>query len=125
MRALPLPVTGFTLMVAACGTGPDACTASVEPAITVVARAADTGENVTDGAQGTVSEDTYVDSLRPAEFDQQRVLLLRAADERAGTYDLWLERDGYQAVSLSGIEVSSGECHVNTVSMEITLVPIP
>jgi hypothetical protein len=121
MRALPL--TAVTLMIAACGTGPDACTDSVEPAITLVALDGFTGENVTEGAQGTVSEGTFVDSLRPALFEEQRVLRLRAADERPGTYDLFVERDGYQAVSLSGIEVSMGKCHVNTVAMEVTVVP--
>ncbi len=73
-----------------------------------------------------MSEGTYADSLRPAELDAaQRVLLLSGADERPGTYDLFLERDGYQAVSLGGLEATAGECHVNTVSVNVTMVPIP
>jgi hypothetical protein len=114
------------LGLSACGTDPGACTANIVSAVTVRALAAGTGENVTDGARGTVSEGTYVDSLRPAELDAtQRVLLLSGADERPGTYDLFVERDGYQAVSLSGLEATSGECHVTTVSVNVTMVPIP
>lgn len=125
MRALAATLSSVSLLLAGCGTEPGLCTTSNEPAITV--RAADivTGQNVTDGAQGAVSEDAYVDSLRPARWDpEQRVLLLRAADERPGTYDVFLERDGYQAVSLSGIEVTMGECHVNTVLVKISMVRI-
>jgi uncharacterized heparinase superfamily protein len=121
-----LCLTGVSLVLAGCGTDPEFCTGSIEPAITVRALAAGSGENVTNGAQGTVSEDSYSDSLRPALFDPaQRVMQLRAADERPGTYGLWVERDGYQAVSLSGIEVTMGECHVNTEAVDVTMTPIP
>jgi uncharacterized heparinase superfamily protein len=126
MRAFLPAMTAVSMVLTACGTEPHLCTESIEPAITVRALEAGTGENVTDGAQGTVSDGTYSDSLRPALFAvTQRVLQLRAADERPGTYGLWVERDGYQAVSLSEIEVTMGECHVNTVPVEVTMVPIP
>jgi hypothetical protein len=126
MRALPPAVTAVSLVLAACGTEPGACAGSIVPGITVLAVAAGSGDNVTHGVRGTVSEGTYVDSLRPAGFDmEQRVLLLRAADERPGTYDVFVERDGYQAVSLSPVEVTVGECHVNTVPVSVTMVPIP
>ena len=74
-----------------------------------------------------MSEGTYVDSLRPTDFDitDQRVLMLSAAYERPGTYDLFLEREGYQAVSLSGIEARDGGCHVQTAAVNITMVPVP
>ena len=124
-RFLPATTAVF-LGLAACGTGPGACTLDIIPAITVRALAAGTGENVTHGAQGSVSEGTYVDSLRPAQIDiAQRVLLLSGADERPGTYDLFVERDGYQAVSLGGLEARPGECHVKTVEVNVTMVPIP
>jgi hypothetical protein len=126
MRALAVTMTSVSLLLAGCGTDPVLCTDSIEPAITVRALDSRTGQNVTDGAQGVVSEDTYVDNLQPAQFDaDQRVVLMRAADERPGTYDLFLERDGYQAVSLSGIEVTMGECHVNTVPVDVTMVAFP
>ena len=98
-RRLSFPAaTAVSLGVAACGTDPGACTANIQSAVTVRALAAGTGEYVTDGARGTVSE---------------------------GTYDLFVERDGYQAVSLGGLVATAGECHVNTVSVNVTMVPIP
>ena len=42
---------------------------------------------------------------------------------RAG--DMFVERPGYQSVSLSAIEVTAGECHVNTVAVNVTMVAIP
>ena len=54
-----MPYNTFTaatlalLALAACGTDPEGCTLSLVPAVTVRALAAGTGENVTDGAQGT------------------------------------------------------------------------
>lgn len=126
VRALAAGTISVSLLLAACGTDPGLCTDSIEPAITVRALDSGTGQNVTDGARGVVAEDMYVDSLRPAQLDAaERVLLMRAADERPGTYDLFLERDGYQSVSLSGVEVTMGECHVNTVPVDVTMVRIP
>lgn len=130
VRVLPVPFVPATIVwlaLAACGSEPDGCALNIVPAVTVRALEAGTGENVTDGARGTVSEGTYADSLRPAEFDitGQRVLMLSAAQERPGTYDLFVEREGYQAVSLSGLEATPGECHVNTVAVNVTMVPIP
>jgi hypothetical protein len=119
-------MTSVSLALAACGTDLGLCTDSIEPAITVRALEAGTGEHVTDGALGTVADDTYFDSLRPAQFDAgQRVTLMRAADERPGTYGVFLEREGYQSVSLGDIEVTMGECHVNTVRVDVTMVRIP
>lgn len=113
------------VLLAACGTDPRPCTANIEPAITVRVVDAGTGEDITDGALGVVSDDAYTDSLRPAAFDAgQRVTLLRAADERPGTYGVFVERDGYQAVSLTAVEVTADECHVNTAALDLTMVPL-
>jgi hypothetical protein len=126
LRVLRAPCTAAAIVFLGGCSEPGACTTDIAPAITVRAIDAATGENVTDGARGTVSDAAYADSLRPAQFDvTQRVLLLSAADERPGTYALWLERDGYQAVSLDGLEATEGECHVNTLAVNVTMVAIP
>jgi hypothetical protein len=119
-------ITAAVAVLAGCGTGPDACTLNIEPAVTVRALEAGTGQNVTDGAQGTITDGAYSDSLVPDQIDAtQHVLRLRAADERPGSYDLFVERPGYQAVALSNIRVTRGDCHVNTVDVDVTFVPIP
>ena len=124
MRASAPAAIAISLLLGAC-TDPGACTLNIEPGITVRALEAGTGKNVTDGAQGTVVEGTFADSLRPAQVDEAgRVLLLSAVDERAGTYDVFVERSGYQAVSQSGVRVTEDDCHVNTVALDLTMVPI-
>lgn len=120
----PVMAAATSLLLAGC-TDPGACTLNIEPAITVRALEAGTGLNVTDGAEGTVSDGTFSDSLQPDQVDaSQHVLRLRAADERAGTYDLFVERPGYQAVALSNIQVTRDDCHVKTVNVDVTFVPI-
>ena len=125
MHPLAPAGTMVLLGLAACGTEPRVCTPSFEPGITVRALEAGTGRNVTDEARGAVSDGAYVDSLRPAGIDSaQRPVLLHAADERPGTYDVFVERVGYQSVSLSEVEVRADDCHVHTVALELTMVPI-
>jgi hypothetical protein len=125
MRVSGPATIAISLLLVGC-TGPTPCLPNVAAGITVRALEAGTEKNVTDGARGTVAEGTYVDSLRPAEVDAAgRVQRLSAADERAGTYGVFVERPGYQAVSLSGVEVTAGDCHVHTVALDLTMVPIP
>ena len=126
MRATYAAAIPLALLLSGCNTEPEACTLNIEHGTTVRLLEAGTGVNVTDGAQGTVVEGTYVDSLRPAQRDAaDRVLLLGAADERPGSYDVFVEHPDYQAVSLSGVEVTPDECHVHTVALDVTVVPIP
>ena len=124
MRASVPATIAISFVLVGC-TDPGVCLPNLSPGITVRALEAGTGTNVTDGAQGRVAEGTYADSLRPAEVDGAgRVLLLSAADERAGTYEVFVERPGYQAVSRSAVEVREGDCHVHTVALNLTMVPI-
>jgi hypothetical protein len=126
MRAAALAGSVVLMSLAACGTGPGGCTTSIEPGITVRPLEAGSGRNVTDEARGSVADGAYVDSLRTAEIDGlQGVVRLRAADERPGTYGVFVERAGYQSVSLSNVVVRAGECHVYTVALDLTMVPIP
>ena len=125
MRASVPETIAMSLLLVGCS-DPGACTLNIEPGITVRALEVGTGKNVTDSAQGTVSEGSFVDSLRPAQVDAAgSIQLLSAADERAGTYGVFVERRGYQAVSLSAVEVTGGDCHVHTVALDLTMVPIP
>ena len=120
-----IPATiAISLLLVGCSE-PTPCLPNVAPGIIVRALEDGTGVNVTDGAKGTVTDGTYVDSLRPAALDGAgHVLTLSAADERAGTYAVFVERPGYQAVSMSGVEVRPGECHVHTVVLDLSMVPV-
>lgn len=109
----------------ACGTDPVLCLPNIAHAITVRALEAETGRNVTDGARGTVVDGSYIDSLRPTGPPGVGATSLSAAEERPGTYDVFLERNGYQSVSRSDVRVVADECHVHTVLLDLTMVPIP
>lgn len=43
------------------------------------------------------------------------------AGERAGTYDMLIEAEGFTGQTISGITVDEDECHVITVAREVTL----
>ena len=112
-----------TLFGAGCTDGlGTACTASVEPAIVIFALDGATGVNITDSASGSVTDGSYSDSFRPNRLDQMGIpVSLRAADERPGTYGVWVVRPGYQPVSLTAVTAKAGECHVETVSLQVTM----
>jgi hypothetical protein len=76
---------------------PYACTASVEPAVIVEIRDARSGAPLAADARGVVRDGSFVDSLRPSEFARAEAATLysrRAADERAGTYAVEVQRAG-------------------------------
>lgn len=101
---------------------PTLCTTSVEPAVTVVVTDSITGGPAADGAAGAISEAGYVDSLRPSVWDGSgRLTALQAGLERPGTYRVELMAPGYAAWVRQGVVARSGECHVETVSLEARL----
>jgi hypothetical protein len=108
---------------------PGYCTTSIEPAIVVEIRDSRTGAPLAGLARGVVREGTiYVDSLKPGDFSDannvQGTMVSRVgAYERAGVYDVEVERDGYQRWTASSIRVGRGECHVETATVQANLVP--
>ena len=122
-RCLAVVVTGSLL--AGCEyMGP--CTTSIEPAIEVTIRHAQTGVPLADSATGVVLDGAYSDSLRRSGGDGQgRWVSRRAADERPGVYAVFVSRPGFQNWSTSGVRARRGDCHVRTVTLEAALVPLP
>ena len=102
------------------------CTLSIEPAIEVSIRHAQTGLPLADSATGVVIDGAYSDSLRRSGGDGQgRWVSLRAADERVGVYAVFVSRPGFRNWSASGARARQGDCHVRTVMLEAALVPLP
>lgn len=119
-RVLLLPALFCCL--AACDS-PIYCTLSIEPAIEVRIRDAESGLPAAEGATGYVSDGSYLDSLRTAASNGQGVLLsLQAADERPGVYTVVVLNDGYQTWKREGVRVTEDECHVQTVRLDAELV---
>jgi len=95
-RLLALSVgTGF---LAACGTGPGACTLDVQPGIVVEIRDAFDDAPLAEHARGSARDGEFVDSLQPYGSVANGTLISRAgAYERAGDYTVTVEHDGYFA----------------------------
>ncbi len=49
---------------------------------------------------------------------------LRGAGERAGTYTMLVNAEGFEPWSLSGLEVEADACHVITRNIDVRLTPI-
>lgn len=75
------------------------------------------GETMTrvNTANGFVRDGDYIDSLRV------RNGVAWAAEERAGTYEIVVRKDGYMEWSQDGVVVTRDRCHVQTVRLDIVL----
>jgi hypothetical protein len=106
---------------------PVVCTGEVVPGVVVMVTDAETGVAVAFGATGRVQDGTYVGELSPYErsgSDLSTLFSLRGADERPGTYEVFVEREGYAPWSTTGVRVTSGVCHVRTVRVRAELTPL-
>jgi hypothetical protein len=114
------------LSVAGCLENGGICTTSVEPAVEVEVRDAATGAPLTITPRGVAREGTYEDSLRIWSMTAdvpQRVISLAGASERAGTYSIHVEAEGYRAWDTAGVRVTQDECHVRTARFTAEMNP--
>jgi hypothetical protein len=106
---------------------PVVCTGEVVPGVVVMVTDAETGAAVAFEATGRVQDGTYVDELSPYERsggDLSTLYSFRGADERPGTYEVFVEREGYAPWSTTGVRVTAGVCHVRTVRVQAELTPL-
>jgi len=68
-----------------------------------------------DTARGFIRDGGYVDSLLIDEG------VGRAGEERPGTYEVVVLKDGYKTWRQSGVAVTRDECHVVTVRLDVSL----
>lgn len=122
-RCATCALAGMVFLTTACyeGSGPLACTDVFVYGITVAVLDADSGRPVADEATLTLQDGPYVETVTSS-WDGRS---LSGAGERAGTYDLAIERPGYRSWSRSGIVVNADECHVRGVSLDARLEPLP
>lgn len=125
MHAVAAILGTSTTLLVACGlTDPAVCTAEIRPAVIVRPMDALSGQLIAEGAGGTVSEGSYVDSLRVYTRDGTgQATSLAAAGERPGTYSIRVEHPGYQPASLDQVRVTGGSCHVQTRTLDVAMVP--
>ena len=103
------------------------CTANIAAGIEVEVVDARSGAYVARGARGTVRDGAFVGVMAPARGrgipPADTLVSLQGAFERAGTYTVTIERDGYQPWQRPGVVVTRNVCHVNTVLLVAQLVP--
>jgi hypothetical protein len=115
---------GFAAVgLAGCGddsTGPILCTEEFRLGISIQVRDGATGAGAAVGAEGTITEQDYVEVLQIFGDDT-----MAGAGERAGTYDIRITKPGFNEWTASQVTVTADECHVRTVGLEANLVAIP
>jgi hypothetical protein len=101
------------------------CTANPHFAVTVRVRDANTLAPAAYGATLVLRDGEYVDSVTGtyAGPNPEQASLLGAAEERAGTYEVTIRKEGYQPWTRQGIVVRQGECGVDGATLEVLLVP--
>lgn len=117
----------LAVSLAACQ-DPGACTLISVPAIEVEVRDAVSGAHLSVTPRGVARDGGFEDSLRVGGMtsdDPPLVVTMIGADERAGTYLVQLEAEGYQAWDTSGVRVTRDECHVRAAGFTADLEPVP
>ena len=128
MRRLAVLLIGATAAtaVAACDLlTPDLCDTGIAYGVTVEVVDSATGQPAAFGASGWVRDGQYVDSLQIVGFaggDSLSASLLAAAEERPGTYEVFVRKPGYLDWRLPGVFARDGECGVSTARVVARLL---
>lgn len=72
------------------------------------------------GATGIAIDGAYSETLMVLEPET-----MVGAGERAGTYDITVTKPGYVTWSADDVTVTENECHVNPVTLQANLIPVP
>lgn len=99
---------------------PTYCTADVKPSIVVEVRDAATGAAAAAGALGYAEEGSFRAELSGADGGPD-ALELSGPFERAGTYRVTVQKEGYLAWAQEAVRVGRDECHVHTVRLRADL----
>ena len=132
MRIHRVLVCSSLLALAACETEstvlpePD-CDLVALSALMVGVQDSVSGAGIAAGSTIVVKDGAFVDSLvvAPNRTDLNNAQVHPAnVFERAGTYDITVRRSGYATWTRSGVSVTRGRCHVQTVSVTARLQPL-
>jgi hypothetical protein len=111
---------GCTLASSACKLVPGPCTTNAAPAVSVAVHDSASNALVGRGAKIIARDGAFADTADITnEYDGPYGL----AHERTGSYDVTVEQQGYRVWSRAGLNVTRGECHVQTVSITARLQP--
>lgn len=100
------------------------CTTDVRFGIVVEVRDAVTGAPAATSARLTVRDGEYVETVETP-WPATDALILQAAAERRGTYDVTVQKSGYLDWTRADVRVREDECHVIPVQLDARLPPAP
>lgn len=125
MKVITLPLCAAALLLAACRTpiSSRACTANYVFGLSVTVVDSTTGGPPA-SALLIARNGAFVDSVGPREpvsYVTGPFLVLDAAGEREGTYDVTVRAQGYRNWTRTGVRVTAGECHVHPVALTARL----
>lgn len=116
-------------LVAGCGeTCVESCPPNVEYGIHLRVTDSETGTALACCATAWIRDGAYIDSLEASSCwlpESLQTGSMVGAQERPGTYEVFVERPGYAPWHRAGIEVRRRKCscHVEPVSVEARLIP--
>jgi hypothetical protein len=123
-RASRLPSLAGLLLLGGCLGSPadpgTVCTLEARAGITVEILDGTGTIPLADGSVLTLKEGSYVETVSEAVDGRY----LSGAWERAGTYDVRIDREGHVPWRSAGIEVASDGCHVQTVALTAPMVEL-
>lgn len=116
---LSLSVASLVLLATstACA-GPPACTDLLAFGLNVTVTDAANGERICD-ATVTATDGDFSETLQP--FGEATDCTYAGAGERAGTYTITVEKDGYATLTEDNVVVEEDECHVIGEVLELEL----
>lgn len=117
-RPLGLLVLALALVPLLPGCEPLTCPTASNFAVSVAVEHTDTGEPI-EGALAVVREGSFADSARTGSTGTASL-----AFDRAGTYAVSVEKDGFQTRTLPDVPVDLNECHhPDRAYLEVELMP--
>ena len=101
-------------------TEPPLCTAEARAGITVEVVEGITGVPLAEGSVLTLREDPYVETVTESVDGRH----MSGAWERAGLYEVRVDREGFAPWRTAEVEVLADVCHVQTVVMTAPIVEL-
>ena len=128
-RFLPILLVCLTACDSPTDNGGVICPAWIQRAIEVDVTDASTGLPIARDAKGIVRDGTFADSLRVVGWrglpPNDTATTLGAALGRRGTYDVYIERAGYQPWAQMGVTPHVGACGLETKHLQAALARQP
>ena len=116
-----LPLSMFIVSAAGCCWIPDGVICTLEFAYGIAVTVTDENGGPITGATLTLTDNGYTETMVELADPQPGVYL--GAGERAGTYTLTVEAEGFEPATLENIFVDEDVCHVIPVERTVSLTP--